>query len=422
MASALSAAGGGDGRLVGRDLVYEVEAARLLDHVHLHADTGEFVGLVGPNGAGKSTLLRTVSGLLKATSGTVLLDGEPVGGMGARARARAIAQLPQLAPYTHGFTALELVLMGRYPHMGRFSVEGARDRSIAREAMDTMEVSRFAGRDLDTLSGGERQRVFIARALAQQPKVLLLDEPTANLDIQHQVRVLQIVRELVGAGMAAVAAIHDLPLAARFCDRLVLLSRGRVVSEGPPDAVLTPANIEAAFGVESVVTRDPLTGSLNLTVVSPAQRGGPRGTVHVVCGGGTGARLLYRLYEAGYGVTAGPLGSGDTDRAAAEALGAEFVPVPAFGAIGDDAHARHVELVRAADIAVLCPVPVGEGNLRNLEALREARSLLIVAADSFHERDFSGGGGARVFASLRADVTCPDIEGVPGAVADVTNA
>ncbi len=253
-----------------QDLSYEIEGNLLLDGVTMHADRGQLVGLIGPNGAGKSTLLRTISGILRNRDGSVQLDGTDIRDLSTREVATALALVPQIAPYTYGFTSIELVLMGRYPHLGRFQIEGREDDRIAREAMRLTEIEEFADRTLDTLSGGERQRVFVARALAQQPSILLMDEPTANLDVLHQLKVLDLVRQLVDDGLTAVAAIHDLNMAARYSDRLVLLSGGRVLAEGPPDEVLTPETIETAFGVKSSVYQDPATGSLAVSLIGPA--------------------------------------------------------------------------------------------------------------------------------------------------------
>ena len=260
-------------------LTCEVEAQTLLDGVDLHADRGELVGLIGPNGAGKSTLLRAISGILRHRDGAVRLEGRDLESLSSREVAATLALIPQIAPYTHGFTAIELVLMGRYPHLGRFQIEGSEDDRIARESMRLTETEQFAGRTLDTLSGGERQRVFVSRALTQQPRVLLLDEPTSNLDVFHQLKVFDLVRRLVDDGLTAVAAIHDLNMAARYCDRLVLLSGGRVIAEGTPGEVLTPEAIERAFGVNAAVYPDPVTGSLAVSLIGPADERPPNGAV-----------------------------------------------------------------------------------------------------------------------------------------------
>lgn len=251
-------------------LTYSIQGKKLLDRVSLRAGQGELVGVIGPNGAGKSTLLRALAGVIEPSDGERHLGGRRFEEIPSRERARAIALVPQVAPMAHGFTCLELVLMGRYPHMGRFQIEGASDENIARQAMRLTETEQFADRTLETLSGGERQRVFIARALAQQPRILLLDEPTSNLDILHQLRVLGLIREWAANGATAVAAVHDLNMAARHCDFLVLLSEGRVIAEGTPQDVLTAENVRRAYGVESVTYHDSHTGALALSLIGPA--------------------------------------------------------------------------------------------------------------------------------------------------------
>ena len=252
-------------------LRYEVDAKSLLDGVDLHVERGQFVGLIGPNGAGKTMLLRAIAGVLNYSEGIALLDGTDIKNGSPRDIARAMALVPQVAPYTQGFTALELVLMGRYPHMGRFQIEGREDNLIARDAMRLTETEQFTDRTLDTLSGGERQRIFVSRALAQHPHVLLLDEPTSNLDILHQLKVISLVRKMVDDGLTAIAAIHDLQMAARYCDRLVLMKEGRIVAKGSPEEVLTPEAIQVSFGVKAAVYRDPVAGSLALSLLDPAE-------------------------------------------------------------------------------------------------------------------------------------------------------
>ena len=251
-------------------LTYTIHGKRLLDSVNLRAEQGELVGVIGPNGAGKSTLLRALAGIIEPSDGQRYLDGRTFREIPPRERARAIALVPQVAPIAHGFTCLELVLMGRYPHMGRFQIEGATDENIARQVMRLTDTEQFAERTLETLSGGERQRVFIARSLAQQPRVLLLDEPTSNLDILHQLRVLGFIREWTRDGATAIAAVHDLNMAARHCDYLTLIDEGRVIAAGKPEDVLTAENVRHAYGVESVVYRDPHTGALALSLLGPA--------------------------------------------------------------------------------------------------------------------------------------------------------
>ncbi|MGH7319086.1 MAG: ABC transporter ATP-binding protein [Candidatus Rokuibacteriota bacterium] len=245
------------------------EAVRSVD-LDVHA--GEFVGVVGPNGAGKTTLLRLMGKLLEPTGGALWLDGQALAALGRRTIARSVAVVPQTAPIDFAFSVRDVVLMGRHPHLGRFQGEGPEDHAAARGAMEITATVGFAERSITELSAGERQRVMLARALAQCPRLLLLDEPTANLDLRHQLQILDCVRRRVReAGLAAVAALHDLGLASRYCDRLVLMHAGRVVADGMPDEVLTSERLRAVFGVTAHVARSALTGGLSISVVAASE-------------------------------------------------------------------------------------------------------------------------------------------------------
>ena len=247
-----------------QDVDFAVDAVRILDGVSLTSGAGEFIGLVGPNGAGKTTLIKCISGLLAHSQGTVHLDGRDLARMSPREIAKVVAHLPQNTSVDFGFTSLEVVLMGRNPHLGPFQLEGARDFEVARAGMQFTDTEWLSAREINTLSGGERQRVLIARALAQEPRLLLLDEPTANLDIQHQLQVMDLVRSLVDDGLAAVTAMHDLNMASAYCDRIYVMSEGKVVASGTPAEVLLPGLINQVFGVGVTIDYDRHTGKPRL--------------------------------------------------------------------------------------------------------------------------------------------------------------
>ncbi|MFG2550492.1 ABC transporter ATP-binding protein [Streptomyces sp. NPDC048581] len=236
----------------------EAAGARLVDDIRLAVDSGAFVGLVGPNGSGKSTLLRCVYRALRPAGGVVRLDGDDVHAMAPRAAARVLAALPQESAAEFDFTVAEVVAMGRLPHRDRTA---ASDREICAAAMDRTGVAHLAGRGFLALSGGEKQRVLIARALAQQPQVLVLDEPTNHLDIAHQLDVLSLVR---ASGVTVLAALHDLNLAAAHCDVLYVIDGGRVVASGAPHDVLRPDLLAEVFGVRAHPVRHPETGAVQL--------------------------------------------------------------------------------------------------------------------------------------------------------------
>ncbi len=237
----------------------------VLRDINLEVKPGEMVGIIGPNGCGKSTLIRGITGVIPLRSGQIFVNGQDVAKMRRGDLARIVAVVPQNPHLPELFTALEIVLMGRTPHLRRFGYEGERDLVLTQWAMEATQTSAFAERRVGELSSGEKQRLTIARALAQQPEVILLDEPTAHLDINHQVETLDLICELCRErGLMAVAATHDLNLAAQYCDRLVMINQARIYRQGTPRQVINPRNIKEVYGAEVYVYPHPVN---NLPVV-----------------------------------------------------------------------------------------------------------------------------------------------------------
>jgi iron complex transport system ATP-binding protein len=243
------------------DLSVTLDHHTIVRELRLDVPDGSVVGLVGPNGSGKSTVLRCVYRALAPSGGAVRLDTADLTTMSLRDSARRIAALTQENSVDLDFTVAEVVALGRTPHLAGNGPLGPRDRALCHEAMVRLDVLHLAERSVLSLSGGERQRVLIARALAQEPEVLVLDEPTNHLDLRHQVELLTLLR---GAGRTALVVVHDLNLAAIACDRLGVLSGGVLVASGPPAEVLTPELVRAVFGVDMTVVRHPETGAPQL--------------------------------------------------------------------------------------------------------------------------------------------------------------
>ncbi len=245
----------------------------VLQDISFRIERGEFIGVIGPNGSGKSTLLKTLCRLLSPQKGEILLDLGSLKQMSQGDIARKMAVVPQEAHSLFPFRVIEIVLMGRSPYLGHLMFEGARDLEIAKRAMEWTEILPVSERSIDELSGGERKRVFIARALAQEPEVILLDEPTANLDIHHQVDFLDLILSLNREkGLTIVMASHDLNIASEYCDRLILLRGGRIYKIGPPREVITRENIEKVYGCEVWVDENPVSGMPRITLLKKGER------------------------------------------------------------------------------------------------------------------------------------------------------
>ncbi len=393
-----------------RDVDVELGGTQILDAVSADVGDGRLVGVVGPNGAGKSTLLRAMNGVVKPVSGIVLVDDEAVHELPSKAASRRIASVPQDTNLGFEFTVRETVEMGRHAHVPRFGSDP--DPEAVEHAMERAEVAQFADRDVTSLSGGEKQRVLLARALAQQAPVLLLDEPTASLDVNHQVRTLELVRGLADdADRAVVAAIHDLDLAARYCDELVLVADGRVLDSGRPADVLTPERVREAFDARVAVGTDPATGDPTVTPLPDAE-GDLDERVHVLGGGDAATPILRELAGAGATATVGPVGEGSLDHETATRFGFDAVTVPPLSTPDSAAVARARDLVAAADAVVVAGDTASWG--ANAE-LHDAAGTAIVV----------GGAGPRTAAGARVELdalvdalAALDAETEPFAVAD----
>lgn len=243
------------------DVTVEIDGKRLVSGISFEVGCGEMIGLLGPNGAGKSTLLRTVYKTIKPTSGAVFVNNHNVEQQTAGWVAQHVAAVLQDMPADFPLTVRDVVAMGRSPHKALFEADSALDRSLIDAALKLQNIEQLQDRPFRTLSGGERQRTLLARALVQQPSILVLDEPTNHLDVSYQLALLRFVREL---GVTVIAALHDLNLAAMFCDRICLMHRGETVAIGLPEAVLTAERVSKVYGAEMVVERHPRTGSVVL--------------------------------------------------------------------------------------------------------------------------------------------------------------
>ncbi|NMB17368.1 MAG: heme ABC transporter ATP-binding protein [Firmicutes bacterium] len=386
--------------LVVDNVSFAYASRSVLEDVSFHIRGGDFVGIIGPNGSGKSTLLKNMSRVLAPQGGAIYLAEEDLEKIPRGRLARKIAVVPQETAVNFAFTVEEVVLMGRTPHLGRFQWEGPEDHRIAREAMEATGILPLAQRPITTLSGGERQRAIIAQALAQQPRVLLLDEPTSHLDISHQVEIFELLRVLSQREQVTVIAnLHDLNLAAQYCDYLILLSEGRVFALGSPAKVLTPENVEAVYGTEVLVDLNPATNRPWVLIKPRREPLEMELKVHIIGGGGTVGELLEELYRSGLHPSIGVINIGDSDWQTAQTLGMTCIMEKPFSPISLEAHRQNLAMIEKADLVVLGPVPWGPGNLLNLAAAEAAlqlhKDVIVLDADGVGGRDFTEDEGRR---------------------------
>src|SRR6266568_827401 len=379
----------------------------LLYAVHLQVRAGEMLGLLGPNGSGKTTLLRLISGVLRPQQGKVFLEGRDLQQWGRRGAARRIAVVPQELHVPFAFTVEDMVGLGRTPFVNFLGSQTKHDQSIVQEAMQAAGIDTLAPRFFNELSGGERQRVIIAMALAQEPRLLLLDEPTSHLDIKYQVETLELVQRLNRErGVTVIAAMHDLNLAARYFPRLLLFQRG-IVADAAPAEVLEPGVLRRVYGVNVQV--GILRGAEHISVLPPRseyareatedQQNGPgqRPIVHVIAGGGSGELMMRALADAHVAFVAGALNIGDSDHTLALRLAEEVITEQPYAPISPAVLAQVRESLAAVKLLIICPMPIGSGNLVLLgEAVTAARRglpvLLLAGTPYIAGRDYTGEG------------------------------
>lgn len=369
-------------------VTFGYERQPLLYDVYVQVRKGEMVGLLGPNGSGKTTLLRLVSGVLQPQQGRILLDGRALQDWGRRGVAQRIAVVPQELHVPFAYTVEQLVNLGRTPFVNLLGSNSRQEAIVVQDAMQAAGVTPLANRIFNELSGGERQRVIVAMALAQQPELLLLDEPTSHLDIKYQIDILELVQRLNRErGVTVIAAMHDLNLAARYFPRLLLFQRGVVADAGPAE-VLEPHLLKRVYGIDVQV--GILRGAQHLSVLPPdsasidderEREGQPQ--VLVMAGGGSGELLMRALADVNIPFIAGALNIGDSDHTLALRLASAVITEQPYAPISP----ATLEQVRTSllrmKLLLFCPMPIGPGNLsllqEALEAAHRGIKVLILA-------------------------------------------
>ena len=385
---------------------------------------GELAGILGPNGAGKTTLFRVLTGLLPAAAGAVRLFGRDIATVPPAERARLVGVVPQEFDTPMAFTVEEIVMIGRTASLSRWAAPSDRDRRLVERAMVQTDVADMKHRLLGELSGGEKQRAVVAMALAREPRIILMDEATSHLDMNHRLEIMEIVERLNrDEGVTVLLISHDLNLTADFCRRLLLLDGGRIAADGPPAEVLTEERLRPVYHCDVRVQRDARDGTIS---VIPARRLAPprsgRGIrLHVIAGGGCGEELLRRLSLCGYDVSCGVLNEQDSDTETAAALEMKIAAEKPFSPVSAAALDAARRLASDAAAVIVSAVPFGPGNVANLalaeEALSRGRPVFLFAGAGGRDYTPNREAASRVAALVAGGAReFPDLTGLIGAL------
>ena len=381
----------------------------ILDEVDLTAREGAFLGVVGPNGAGKTTLLRAIDGSISTTTGSIHIGDIAIESADATTISQQVASVPQDTSISFNFDGRTIIEMGRTPHRSRFATWTETDDTAVEQAINQVDADAFVDQPVTTLSGGEQQRILLARALAQQTPVLLLDEPTASLDIHRQIQTLESVARLVETGKTAIAAIHDLNLAARYCDIICLLTEGSITAIGPPAEVLTTPTLAGTFGGYPVVTTDLITGTANVTTLPDERTKTTDNTtndqstheqhdestivgdsseysretssqpiIHIIGHGQPVITAMSELVAAGYTVTVGPAPAGSVTATTADRVATSVMTTPAYKPITESMTTELRSKIDAAAAVVLANVDLTKDANAIVTAVDYAENIITL--------------------------------------------
>lgn len=376
--------------------------------VSFNVEKGKFISIIGPNGSGKSTLLKTINHLYNPTKGSILVDGVNINNMKKRDIAKKIAMVPQDTVVDYDFTVEEIVLMGRHPYKGRFQKEDEGDFNIVNESLEMTNTLKLKKRLITEISGGERQRVIIAKALAQKPSIILLDEPTSHLDINHQMDILNLLKKLnQEQGTTIVLVIHDINLAARYSDEIILINKGQIWDMGKPEHIITNENIESIYNLKVAIEKNKYTDTTYITPIEIRNVENLKSNIniHIISGGGSGQEVVNKLFTEGYNISLGVLNVGDTDWSHGKSLMLPIVEEAPFTKISDSAYLENLEQIRRSDIIVISNTPIGTGNMKNLlaayEGLKIGKNVYYISGNEQHF-DYTNGEASELIEKMKS--------------------
>ncbi len=388
------------------NLSFSYDLKKVLEQIDMKITKGSLFCIVGPNGSGKSTLLKVISSALKPKKGVVYLENRNINNIKGKALAQLLSFVPQNTSLEFDFKVSDVVLMGRYPYVNKLRGETKEDIDIAEMAMQYTNTTHLKERNFMELSGGERQRVILAQALAQEPEVLILDEPVSHLDLQHQVEILNLIKRMcVDKKLTAITVLHDLNMASAYSDYIVMMKEGAVRYQGTPYDTLTASNIKEIFNTDVYVSVSPVGNKPYIYALARTKIEKKGIRVHIICGGGSGSEIIGKLHSEGFDLSSGVLTIGDLDWKISKENDVQIAEEVPFVGISEEAYKKNRELAVNADIVLLTGLYFGKSNIKNLELLLEeglrSKPLLILGDESFEERDYTGGTAIQLYEKIK---------------------
>ncbi len=390
------------------DLSFSYGSKLILKDISIRFGKGYLYGILGPNGSGKTTFLKILSGVLKSEFGEVQVDDILITKLNPRDIAKRIAVVPQRTEVNFDYTVEEIVMMGRYSHISRFAQETLEDKTMVESILKKLKLYDLRMRNFNELSGGELQKVIIGRALAQNSKIILLDEPTTHLDINYKIEFMEMMRKHVEEGKIVVAVLHDLNLAAQFCDKIILLSKGCIKGFGNVEEIITKENIRNVYNLDVIVRKNIYSNSIFVTPLcsqidsnkSKELDINSNKRVHVIAGGGSAVEFLPNLSQ--FKVSIGIVNVLDDDYILASELNYIIISEAPFSPITEESSERLRNLLNEVDVIILANLPFGKYNMKNLELLNESNKPIIIhEKDSIENRDFTGGKASLIYNEIK---------------------
>ncbi|MFX1558240.1 MAG: ABC transporter ATP-binding protein [Promethearchaeota archaeon] len=390
-----------------KEISFKYAEKLILEDLSINFGKGHLYGIIGPNGSGKTTFLKLLSGILKSTYGKVVIDNFDIKKLSPREIAKKISVVNQSSPINFDFSVREIVLMGRYAHVGRFSRESSEDKRIINEIFDKFDLYKIEYRNFNELSGGEQQKVIIAKAIAQKSKIILLDEPTNHLDLNYKIEFMEMLKQYVNDGIIIIIVLHDLNLAAQFCDKIILLNNGKIQGFGSVEEIITRDNIKSIYQIDVIVKKDLFS---NAIYISPLRTKLPFSSInmdknkpikiHIIGGGGSALEILPKLNN--FEVSIGIVNVLDDDYVLAKELNYQILSEDPFSPISEKSSEKLKLLLKKTDFVILTNIPFGKGNLKNLEILMNSNNKIIILEENpIEERDYTEGIASKIYNTIK---------------------